>query len=82
MTQRNRQGREVWFDRWLWSYMPCHWKGWALIASVVLPMVAAVLILTLMLHPDDGDPRPFLVLPIGFVVLLVLAERHSPSKPQ
>jgi hypothetical protein len=82
MTRRNRQGREVWFDRWFWSYMPCHWKGWVLIASVAMLVSAAVWALIVMLHPQDGDPRPFLVLPVGFVVLRVLAERHSTSKPR
>jgi hypothetical protein len=34
--RRNEAGREVWFDRILWSYWPCHWKGWALILATVV----------------------------------------------
>ncbi|MCJ2187771.1 hypothetical protein [Novosphingobium beihaiensis] len=30
---------EIWFEQWLWSYMPCHWKGWA----IVILHIAAVL---------------------------------------
>jgi len=27
MTKRNDQGREIWFERVMWSYVPAHWKG-------------------------------------------------------
>ncbi len=26
---------EIWFEKWLWSYMPCHWKGWAFLFVLV-----------------------------------------------
>ena len=80
MVQRNRQGREIWFERWLWSHMPCHWKGWLAIAGCLLTTLALLWLLIWLLHPSDGDVRPFLVLPIGVVVMHILAERHSPSE--
>jgi hypothetical protein len=78
--RRNRHGQEIWFDRWLWSYMPCHWKGWALIAGVVTAGNAALWMLIWLLHAKDDDPRPFLVLIPTGLIGLVLAERHSTSK--
>lgn len=80
MTRGNRQGREIWFDRWLWSYVPCHWKGWLLLLSTIAVANGAVWLLIWLLHAQDGDPRPFLVLPVAIIVGLVLAERHSPSR--
>ena len=77
----NSQGREIWFERVLWSWIPCHWKGWAAIAGVVVGGLASLALLTwiaaAMSHPDAN--WPFLVI-VPFVGLgWWLAERHSPS---
>lgn len=79
---RNDQGREIWFDRVLWSWMPCHWKGWALIAGVVGAAMACFWLLTWvsgeMNKPDASWPD---LVFIPFVALSWwLAERHSPSR--
>jgi len=80
MTARNRQGREIWFDRWLWGYMPCHWKGWLLTLGGIFTVNASIWLLIWLLHAQGDDQRPFLALPIGIIAILLLAERHSPSR--
>jgi hypothetical protein len=60
--------------------MPCHWKGWLLLIGGIVVVNAAVWLLVWLLHAREGDPRPFLVLPFGIIVVLVLAERHAPSR--
>jgi hypothetical protein len=78
----NKAGREIGFKRCLWSWIPCHWKGWALIAGIVA--AANVCIWVLLgaagaMNTPDGD-WPFLAL-IPFIGLSWwLAERHSPPK--
>jgi len=74
----NQSGREIWFDRVLWSYMPCNWKGWALIAAGAAAANAIVWLLICLLHPSDGDPTPFLAAAAVVVLLWVVAERHCP----
>ena len=34
--------REIWFEKWLWSYMPCHWKGVAALFAVIALTLAAM----------------------------------------
>jgi hypothetical protein len=80
MPRRNQYGQEIWFERWLWSYIPCHWKGWALIAGVALSANAACWLLIWLLHAKDNDGRPFLVLIPTVLAAWVLADRHSPPK--
>lgn len=81
-VRRNKQGREIWFERWLWSWMPCHWKGWALIAGVVVTANACLWLLlwgTGAMNQSDAS-WPFLII-FPFVGLSWwLAERHSPSR--
>lgn len=69
-------------ERWVWSYVPCHWKGWLLLLGVVAVANAALWLLRWLLHSQDDDARPFVVLPVAIIVGLVLAERHSPSQSQ
>ncbi len=80
--RRNRQGREIWFERWLWSYMPCHWKGWLLLLAVIVAGNAAVWLAIWLLHAQDDDARPFMAIPVAVIAMWVLAERHSPSQSQ
>lgn len=78
-AQLNKHGREIWFERILWSWLPCHWKGWGLIVAVVLSANIAVwLALWIAWALGDEDPWwPFLLL-IPFIARgLWLAERHS-----
>jgi len=80
-VRRNRKGREIWFDRVLWSYFPCHWKSWALIAGVVAAAnvcVWALIWISGAMKKPDAD-WPFLVMVPFLLLSWWLAERHSPS---
>jgi putative exporter of polyketide antibiotics len=71
---------EVWFEKWMWSYVPIHWKGWL----VVLVMVATALsligltygILTLAGHRDLGFVG-FAVVPVMIFGTDSFLNRHS-----
>jgi hypothetical protein len=80
MTRLNKQGREIWFDRWFWGYMPCHWKGWAVIAAIAFGAIAARWLLVSFLHAGSDNPRPFIVMLPIIVLPWIVAERHSPSR--
>ncbi len=60
--------------------MPCHWKGWALILGGVITVNASVWLLIWLTHAGGDDLRSFLPLPVGIIGLLIVAERHSPSR--
>jgi hypothetical protein len=83
MTARlNKAGREIWFDRILWSWMPCHWKGWAMLATIIIAgntfLWTLICISSAMNMRDAG--WPFLII-FPFVGLgWWVAERHSPSR--
>lgn len=72
--------REIWFHKGLWGYTPCHWKGLAVMAAIVLPTIAAVFVGQWLLsaigvqHPDDW---PFLLIFPAVIAGLIVAERHS-----
>ena len=36
--------REIWFEKWGWSHMPCHWKGWALLIGVAIGVTLAIIL--------------------------------------
>jgi hypothetical protein len=80
MSERNAQGREIWFDRILWSYWPIHWKGHLFLASLILFGNALIWIGVWASHalsrPDIegwGFAFLFVLIPFSWVV----AERHS-----
>jgi len=70
----NDQGREIWFERIVWSYMPTHWKGFA---YMVVLIVAS---LTLCFAVDRYVPSLF-ALPLigGWALSMWFCERHAPS---
>jgi hypothetical protein len=75
MIKRNDQGREIWFSRFLWSYMPAHWKG------VAYPVVLITVTGTLSVIADEYAPGLFFVpLVIGIALSIWMCERHSPSR--
>ena len=75
-VRRNKMGREIWFERWLWSWMPCHWKGWAAIAGFNASFGLLLWISGAMDKPDtDGT---FLLIIPYLVLSWWFAERHSP----
>lgn len=71
---------EIWFERWLWSYVPCHWKGWAVMAMHMAPLGVAIALLIVAansLHREwitDLVLIPFLA---AFFSLSRIAKRHS-----
>ena len=75
MTERNDQGREVWFQRVLWSYMPAHWKG------VIYPVAIIGIIVPLCFLADKYHPGLSLIpLFVGCGLVIWLCSRHSPSR--
>jgi hypothetical protein len=72
--------REVWFERCWWSYMPCHWKGWALIAAFVVGTLVSCrgldLALSVIGHPDWAFVADLPFIP-ALILLWLSAERHS-----
>ena len=76
---------QVWFERWGWTYTPCHWKGWAAFAFAALTGV--LLILTsewaMQLWTGSSDLRSMLLVirVAGFIVagcwFLSFVDRHS-----
>jgi hypothetical protein len=68
--------REVWFEKWLWSYMPCHWKGVAAMIAVIAPTPGAIFIA----QYAFGENADWLQIPIflaGLLTMLVICKRHS-----
>jgi hypothetical protein len=75
MTERNDQGREVWFERIAWSYMPAHWKG------VVYPAAIIAIVVPLCLLANRYSPDLFVIpLIFGWALVMWLCSRHSPSR--
>jgi len=73
--------REIWFEKALWSYVPCHWKGFAVIAAFTFPTVIGVLLgqwaLDLTGHSNvNWLPFPLFFVPALFS-LLAIAKCHS-----
>ena len=75
-----RQGREVWYQRALWNFWPCHWKGWLVDLTITAITLAAVFGLN-GLADDLGhsDLDWIVVLPIlaGVAVQHLIAQRHA-----
>lgn len=73
--------REVWFQRVAWSYVPCHWKGFAVMAAVILPTLTAIFVGQMVLdvlgyRSADWLPLPVFLIP-ALLLLLGIAKRHS-----
>ena len=73
--------REIWFEKVLWSYMPCHWKGWATMAVIILPTVALILtaqsVLNRLGYNRAADLSFFVFFIPAWVSLLAVTKRHS-----
>jgi hypothetical protein len=72
---------EIWFEKIGWAYIPCHWKGMAVIAAFAIPVVGASLVGDRLLATfgyADAQGVPFLIalLPALFSALAI-AKRHS-----
>ncbi len=77
---RNAQGHEIWYEKFAWSYVPCHWKGGALLVLIVAGANAS-LWLAIWLMGATGDSGPpltaFLTLVPWFALMFWMAQRHS-----
>lgn len=75
MTQFNDHGREIWFNRFSWSYMPAHWKG------IVYPtLIIALTVVFYLLVARISSVLSFIPLLTGWALTMWLCERHSPSR--
>lgn len=72
----NDAGREIWFSRILWSYMPAHWKGLAIPLGVIVISLSLGFLI-------DKDMSGLFIIPLlsGWALLMWICERHSPSRP-
>jgi hypothetical protein len=70
--------REIWYQRYLWGYIPIHWKGLLVLVSGISIVVANCFV-GLMIA--DNHPIPSgacYALAIGmFLALFVIANQHS-----
>lgn len=73
--------REIWFEKFLWSYMPCHWKGWAMMVVIIFPAVALILIAQSVLsglgYNRAADLSFFVVFIPAWIALLAIAKLHN-----
>ena len=73
--------REIWFQKVAWSYIPCHWKGFAVMAAIILPTLAAITLAHTALDAlgfSGADGLPFPIFLISAVLFLLgIAKRHS-----
>ena len=71
---------DSWFVKVGWSYVPCHWKGFALICALVAVFFASFGILRLLAVLLSAPWISYLSV-VAFAVVLLLglrtAERHS-----
>lgn len=75
MGRLNDAGREIWFNRVLWSYLPANAKGMAVtLAGIALTLVACFLI--------DCEMSGIFIVPmfLGIATMICICERHSPSR--
>ncbi|MFS0735722.1 hypothetical protein ABC347_01615 [Sphingomonas sp. 1P06PA] len=72
--------REVWFHKVAWSYIPCHWKGFAMMAAIIFPTVVAIIVGQMVLGSlgyGDVDWLPLAIFIPALLILLRIAKRHS-----
>ena len=73
--------RNVWFQKVQWSYMPCHWKGWAILFATALPTVIAIIVTQkalVTLGHSEADWLPWVIFFVpALLSLMAIARRHS-----
>ncbi len=71
---------EIWFERWLWSYMPCHWKGWAIVVLHIAAVLGMANLLNLAANHFQRDWLADLAI-IPLIAALIsldrISKRHS-----
>lgn len=71
---------EIWFRKWLWSYVPVHWKGLVLIFATVVAVLTSFAGLVILADVFNWPALAFTIpVPFAFIVLraLAIARRHS-----
>ncbi len=80
-THKIGMDREIWFEKVLWSYMPCHWKGLAVMVGIIFPTFVLIFVSQSLLrrlgHDGLADLSFFVFFFPAWVSLLVIAKRHS-----
>ena len=80
MAKRNAKGREIWFQRWMGSYMPCHPMGLAIIVGLAVFIKIAIAVGQLLLRAmgaQGADSWSYLLILPTVISGLLAAERHS-----
>ena len=71
---------EIWFRKWLWSYVPVHWKGLALMFGAVVATFACFGLLVLAAQYWQRPAIAFTI-PVPFLYILIttfrIARRHA-----
>jgi hypothetical protein len=84
-AEERMRGPDIWFDKFLGSYMPCHTKGWAFIAAMVVIAMSAVQALILLGdvfgRPDLEGWAYLMLLPV-IGCSWIISERHSARRPR
>ena len=69
---------EIWFERWMWSYMPCHWKGWCLLAVMIFVVIVAnVAIIPFVISEPSLDFAFIISVGLALAALSKIARNHS-----
>ena len=72
---------EIWFEKVGLNYIPCHWKGFAVMGAVILPTLCATFVGQWALDRFGYGSVDWLAFPTFFIPALVLllgiAKRHS-----
>ncbi|MBV5268745.1 MAG: hypothetical protein JZU55_00990 [Afipia sp.] len=72
--------KEIWFEKFMWAYMPCHWKGWAFLAGVAAIVVPVLIVIEKISSRPGWESVDFLfivVLVCAFIFTGIVARRHS-----
>jgi hypothetical protein len=84
MARLNREGREIWFERYWGGYIPCHWRGWAMIGAISIPAFVIGKLLPLVVarfFPPGTATIVTALLYAPFIWLAVLfLGRHTPTR--
>ena len=73
--------REIWFEKILWSYIPCHRKGWAVLFAFALFTFCGIgfgeWAIDALGRPD-ADWLPWLIFFVpSWLAVMAIAKRHS-----
>ena len=71
---------EIWFRKWLWSYVPVHWKGLALMFGAIISVFVCFGVLVIAAQLLETPAIAFTI-PVPFLYILIttfrIARKHS-----